>query len=187
MPAGFDTAFARVKELVANFQANEKFYLSPEYQEQKAYHDFQKGTIHYKVRMRINGRCFFKTEALANHGCHSVERQQGHGTEIGLNLSRTRNQRLEAASAVARQPRFCFPPRAAGRICGRLFLAWLPKARANARQQPQLLASEAQSQQTEGQSRFKAIAEFGLARVTVLGARSWQSRGGRQAVGFRIE
>ena len=29
MPAGFDTAFARVKELVADFRANEKFYLSP--------------------------------------------------------------------------------------------------------------------------------------------------------------
>jgi hypothetical protein len=27
MPAGFDTAFARVKELVANFKANVKFYV----------------------------------------------------------------------------------------------------------------------------------------------------------------
>jgi len=27
MPAGFDAAFAKVKELVADFQANEKFYL----------------------------------------------------------------------------------------------------------------------------------------------------------------
>jgi len=33
MPAGFDTAFARVKELVADFRANEKFYLSPACQE----------------------------------------------------------------------------------------------------------------------------------------------------------
>jgi len=29
MPAGFDAAFAEVKELVADFRAIEKFYLSP--------------------------------------------------------------------------------------------------------------------------------------------------------------
>ena len=29
MSDGFDAAFARVKELVADFRANEKFYLSP--------------------------------------------------------------------------------------------------------------------------------------------------------------
>jgi hypothetical protein len=29
MPAGFDAAFAKVKELVADFRANEKFHLSP--------------------------------------------------------------------------------------------------------------------------------------------------------------
>ena len=40
MPSGFDTAFARVKELVADFRANEKFYLSPAYQEQEARRDF---------------------------------------------------------------------------------------------------------------------------------------------------
>jgi hypothetical protein len=40
MPAGFDTAFARVKALVADFRANEKFYLSPAYQEQEARRDF---------------------------------------------------------------------------------------------------------------------------------------------------
>jgi type I restriction-modification system DNA methylase subunit len=40
MPTGFDTAFARVKELVADFRANEKFYLSPAYQEQEARRDF---------------------------------------------------------------------------------------------------------------------------------------------------
>jgi adenine-specific DNA-methyltransferase len=39
MPA-FDDAFARVKELVADFKANEDFYLSPHYQEQEARHDF---------------------------------------------------------------------------------------------------------------------------------------------------
>jgi len=49
MPAGFDAAchvaqlyvaFARVKALVADFRANEKFYLSPAYQEQEARRDF---------------------------------------------------------------------------------------------------------------------------------------------------
>ena len=49
MPAGFDAAcrvaqlyadFARVKELVADFRANEKFHLSPAYQEQEARRDF---------------------------------------------------------------------------------------------------------------------------------------------------
>ena len=40
MPTAFDQAFRRVKELVADFRANEKFYLSPAYQEQEARHDF---------------------------------------------------------------------------------------------------------------------------------------------------
>jgi len=40
MPSGFDNAFARVKELVANFKANEKYYLSPAFQEQQARLDF---------------------------------------------------------------------------------------------------------------------------------------------------
>ena len=40
MSAGFDSAFRRVKELVADFRANEKFYLSPAYQEQEARRDF---------------------------------------------------------------------------------------------------------------------------------------------------
>jgi hypothetical protein len=49
MSSGFDAAsrvtefyaaFARVKELVADFRANEKFYLSPAYQEQEARRDF---------------------------------------------------------------------------------------------------------------------------------------------------
>ena len=40
MPAGFDEAFRQVKELVATFRANEKFYLSQDYQGQEARHDF---------------------------------------------------------------------------------------------------------------------------------------------------
>ena len=40
MPATFEAAFARVKQLVADFRANEKFYRSPAYQEQEARRDF---------------------------------------------------------------------------------------------------------------------------------------------------
>ena len=40
MPTGFDEAFRRVRELVANFRANEKFYLSQAYQESEARRDF---------------------------------------------------------------------------------------------------------------------------------------------------
>lgn len=40
MPTQFDEAFARVKQLVADFRANESFYLSPQYQEQEARRDF---------------------------------------------------------------------------------------------------------------------------------------------------
>ena len=40
MPTGFDSAFARIRELVADFRANEKYYLSQEYQEQEARRDF---------------------------------------------------------------------------------------------------------------------------------------------------
>jgi predicted type IV restriction endonuclease len=40
VPTNFEAAFARVKQLVADFRANEKFYLSPEYQEQEARRDF---------------------------------------------------------------------------------------------------------------------------------------------------
>jgi len=39
MPA-FDDAFARVKQLVADFKANEHYFLSPAYQEQEARRDF---------------------------------------------------------------------------------------------------------------------------------------------------
>lgn len=40
MATAFDQAFRRVKELVADFRANETFYLSPAYQEQEARRDF---------------------------------------------------------------------------------------------------------------------------------------------------
>jgi hypothetical protein len=40
MPATFEDAFARVKQLAADFKANEKFYLSQQYQEAEARRDF---------------------------------------------------------------------------------------------------------------------------------------------------
>jgi len=40
MSSRFEASFARVKELVADFRANEKFYRSPAYQEQEARCDF---------------------------------------------------------------------------------------------------------------------------------------------------
>jgi hypothetical protein len=40
MSEGFDTAFTRVKQLVADFRANEKFYLSPACQEAEARQSF---------------------------------------------------------------------------------------------------------------------------------------------------
>ncbi|HUB66609.1 MAG TPA: hypothetical protein VL981_03900 [Candidatus Methylacidiphilales bacterium] len=40
MPENFDTAFAGVKQLAENFKANERFYLSPQYQEAEARRDF---------------------------------------------------------------------------------------------------------------------------------------------------
>jgi hypothetical protein len=40
MPTGFDEAFRAVKELVATFRNNERFYLSSDYQEAEARRDF---------------------------------------------------------------------------------------------------------------------------------------------------
>ena len=40
MPATFEDAFERVKQLAADFKANEKFHLSPAYQEAEARRDF---------------------------------------------------------------------------------------------------------------------------------------------------
>jgi hypothetical protein len=40
MPANFEDAFARVKQLAGEFKANEKFYLSQQYQEAEARGDF---------------------------------------------------------------------------------------------------------------------------------------------------
>ena len=40
MPTAFDEAFSRVKELVADFKANENFYLSPQFSEAQARKDY---------------------------------------------------------------------------------------------------------------------------------------------------
>ena len=40
MPTAFDEAFSQVEQLIADFGANENFYLSPKYQEQEARRDF---------------------------------------------------------------------------------------------------------------------------------------------------
>jgi hypothetical protein len=198
MPAGFDTAFARVKALVADFRANEKFYLSPAYsdksragQEQEARRDFidkfwlalgwdvnhetqknpfeqevkverkehgfsqrradyafylapnfQKRNALGRMRSRNNGRCLFKTETFAGHGCHSVERQQGHRIEIGRNFSRSWDQGLAAAPTVTRQTRFRFSEATRHGICRWLLLARLPVALPDASRQPAILAGK---------------------------------------------
>ena len=216
MPSGFDEAFRRVKELVADFRANEKFYLSPAYQEQEARHDFidkfwlalgwdvnhenlggethkfqglnfQNGNTFSRMRSRSDDRYLFKKETFAGYGCHSVERQQRHRIEIGIHASCARNQRLAAAPAAAWEPRFRFPPRATRIVCGRLLLARLPKAWAKSRQQPWLLAPEARTQQAERQDGITTVAKGRLARTTSLGARPKQPRVGRQETGFWIE
>jgi hypothetical protein len=65
--------------------------------------NFEKVTVSGSMRSRSDGRCPFKKEAFASHGCHSVERQQGHRIEIGVHFSGAWNQRLAAASAIVRQ------------------------------------------------------------------------------------
>lgn len=40
MPTTFEEAFERIRQLCADFRANEKFYCSPTYQEQEARRDF---------------------------------------------------------------------------------------------------------------------------------------------------
>ena len=216
MPTGFDEAFSRVKELVADFRANEKFYLSPAYQEQEARHDFidkfwlalgwdvnhenpggethkfqglnfQKGNVLGRMHPRNDGRCLFKKETFAGDGCHPVKRQQRHRIEIGIHSSRTWNQRLAAAPAAAWEPRFRFPPRTARVVCGRLLLARLPKAWAKSRKQPRLLAPEARTEQAERQDGFKTVAKGRLACVASLGTRPKQPRVGHQKIGFWIE
>ncbi len=79
MQTGFDEAFRRVKELVADFRANEKFYLSPAYQEAEArqafidkfwhalgwdvYHDTQKNPFEQEVKIERREHGFSQRRA----------------------------------------------------------------------------------------------------------------------------
>ncbi len=135
-----------------------------------------------RMSSRINGRRVFKEETFTSHGCHSVKRQQRHRIETGIDLPSAWNQRLAATPAVAGKTRLHFSPRAARCVCGWLLLARVSETRANSRQQPELLASEAESKQTEGQGCYKRIAERWLASATILGTRPRQSRGCREEV-----
>jgi hypothetical protein len=145
MPSGFDTDFARVKELVADFLANEKFYLSS-----SCRHDFQNGNGSGKMLLRINGRRIFKTETLASHGCHPVEGQQRHRIKIGRNPSRTRNQRLAQTLAFAGKAGFYFPRASPRCVRGRLFLARMSQAWPQTKHQSELLAGKIAAQQNQG-------------------------------------
>ena len=168
MSTAFDFAFRRVKELVAIFKASAKFYLSQAYQEQEARRDFQKRSIRCKLRLKINGRCLFKTRKVASHGSHSVEGQQGHRIKIGLNPSRARNQRLAQASPAAGKTRFYFPQTPARRVCGRLLLAWLPVALSDAARQPALLAKQDFTKHGEGSRHNSALETHRLASASTL-------------------
>jgi hypothetical protein len=67
--------------LVADVRANEKFHLSPACDGEARkfqWSSFQKGNDLGRMRSRSDGRCLFKKETFPSHGCHSVERQQGH-------------------------------------------------------------------------------------------------------------
>ena len=199
MPAGFDTAFARVKALVADFRANEKFYLSPAYQEQEARRDFidkfwlafgwdvncgnLDGETHKfqglnfqnwnalgRMRSRSDGRCLFKKETFASDGCHSVERQQRHRIEIGIHSSCARNQRLASAPAVAWQTRFRFPETAPRSVCGWLFLAPMSVALPDASRQSTILARKNLTKRRERPCNNPSVAPDWLASGSALAA-----------------
>lgn len=104
------------------------------------FEDFQTVDVSIRMRSRIYGRCLFKTETVASHGCHSVKRQQRNRIEIGLDPSRPWNRRLAQASPVAGEARFRFPQATSCHICGRLFLARMPVALPNAPNQLAILA-----------------------------------------------
>jgi hypothetical protein len=182
MPAGFDAArhvaqlyvaFARVKQLVADFRANEKFYLSPafggEMHKFKGL-NFQKGNALGRMCSRINGRCLFKKETFAGHGCHSVERQQRHRIEISIHSSCAWNQGLAAAPAVTRQTRFRFSETTRHGFCRWLLLARLPVALPDASRQPAILAGKDFTKRRERPRHNSLTAPDRLASCSALAA-----------------
>ena len=158
------------KSWLPTFRSNEKFYLSPGYQEQTTRSGFPKGTIRNKIHSRSNGRHIFKTETVATDGCHSVKRQQGHRIETGVNPSRKRHHWLAQASSIAGKAGFCFsqiPPR---RVCGWLLLARLPVALPDAPRQPAILAKQDFTKCRAGSRHNSAIETRWLAGASPLGA-----------------
>jgi hypothetical protein len=208
MPAGFDAACrvrlkafyaAKGKELVADFRANEKFYLSPAYQEQEARRDFidkfwlalgwdvnhenldgetrnfqglnfRNGNTFGRIHSRSDGRCLFKKETFASDGCHSVERQQRHRIEIGIHSSCARNQGLASAPVVGWQTRFCFSETAPRSVCRWLFLAPMSVALPDASRQSAILARKNLTKRRERSHNNPPVAPDWLASDSALAA-----------------
>jgi hypothetical protein len=190
---------AKGKELVADFRANEKFHLSPAYQEQEARRDFidkfwlafgwdvncgnldgethkfqglnfQKGNTFGRMRSRSDGRYLFKKETFASDGCHSVERQQRHRIEIGIHFPGAWNQRMAATPAVARHTRFCFSGTARCGVCRWLLLARLPVALPDASRQSAILARKNFTKRRERSRNNPPVAPDWLASGSALAA-----------------
>jgi hypothetical protein len=119
---------------------------------------------------RIYGRRLFKTKTLASHGCHSLKRQQRHGTEIGFNPSRPWNQRLAQAPANAWEARFYFSEALPRHICGWLLLARLPVALPDASKQPAILARKDFTKRRAGRHNNPTVAPDWLASGSALAA-----------------
>ena len=149
--------------------------------------NFQNENGSGKLDLRINGRCLFKTETLAGHGCHSVQRQQGHRIEISRNPSRKRHHWLAQASPIAGKARFCFSQTTARHICGRLFLARLPVALPDASRQPAILAKQDFKECETGLCHNLAIETRWLAGAPPLGAFAEGFGFSRAQNQFRIE
>jgi len=87
----------------------------------------------------MNGGLPYKKSTLGAYGDDPQSWQQRHGTGAGENPAASWDNRLATQSAVVRQTGFYFQTSAARTFCGRLFLAWLPKTFALARQQSIIL------------------------------------------------
>jgi len=89
-----------------------------------------------------NGRLIQQNKAFANNGGNPVQRKQKHGGPCCRHLSSQWHQRMAAAFAADGQARLRFSETAGSRFCGRLFLAWVPEASADAQEQSCLLGTE---------------------------------------------
>jgi hypothetical protein len=120
------------------------------------------------MRLRINGRCLFKTETVASHGCGSVERQQRNRIEISLNLPCQWDHWLAQALSFARKARFHFPQATPCRIRRRLFLAWLPVALPDAPDKSAILAKQDFTKRGTGSLDNTPVAQSRLAGAPTL-------------------